>query len=685
VPVAAINADTLVETNQLRLQDYYTQVPGLSVMAIGTQSTQVLSIRGINTGIAGNPSVGLTVDDVPYGASTNSGGGLLVPDFDPGDLAQVEVLRGPQGTLYGASSLGGLIKFVTRDPSFDELSGRVEAGTSSTYNGAKLGYNARASVNVPIGATFAIRASGFSREDPGYIDNPVQRVDGLNKDSVYGGHLSALWKPSADFSLKLSALWQKMKSDGSSDVDLQAGLGDLQQDYLPGIGGYERRFQAYSVTLSGNVGNIAMTAVTGYNINEYQDSWDASSIFGPVAQVAYNDPAVAGSPDFDSNRTTKFTQELRLAGSIGSHVDWLLGGFYTHEASSYVADYLAADTITGARVGDGVRIDFPTTYAELAGFVNVTVRVTDRFDVQLGGREGQIRQAFTQTETGPFVPLITGGLMPPVLTPETTARADAFTYLVTPRVRISPDLMVYVRLASGYRAGGVNGLVGGPNSNVPSQYDPDKTRNYEIGVKGDVLDHKLSFDGSVYYIDWKDIQTSEYANGYGYIANASGAKSEGVEISAEVRPVTGLKIAGWISWNSAVLTSAFPDTATVYGVSGNRLPYSARRSGNISIDEEFPLGGRLKGFVGGTLSYVGDRQGEFTSGPPTPPPRQLYPAYAKTDLHAGATYDAWRMSLFVNNLGDRRGVLAGGLGSFPASAFTYIQPRTVGVSFTRSF
>src|SRR5258707_15684314 len=111
-------------------------------MAIGTQSTQVLSIRGINTGIAGNPSVGLTVDDVPYGASTNNGGGLLVPDFDPGDLAQVEVLRGPQGTLYGASSLGGLIKFVTRDPSTDGVSGRVEAGLSSVHNGTGVGYNA---------------------------------------------------------------------------------------------------------------------------------------------------------------------------------------------------------------------------------------------------------------------------------------------------------------------------------------------------------------------------------------------------------------------------------------------------------------------------------------------------------------------------------------------------------------
>src|SRR5262249_48926184 len=155
--------------NQLRLRDYYSRVPGLNLTP-GTQSGQVLSIRGISTG-SGNPTVGVTVDDVPLGSSTFLGGGAVVPDFDPADLARIEVLRGPQGTLYGASSISGLIKFVTADPSTAGFTGWLQGGVSSVSHGHGAGYNARGSVNVPLSDTFAVRASGFTRKDPGFIDN----------------------------------------------------------------------------------------------------------------------------------------------------------------------------------------------------------------------------------------------------------------------------------------------------------------------------------------------------------------------------------------------------------------------------------------------------------------------------------------------------------------------------------
>ena len=134
-----------------------------------------------------------------------------MPDFDPGDLQRIEVLRGPQGTLYGASSVGGLLNFVTVDPSPAGVSGRLEAGGNSVQNGSELGYTFRGSVNVPLSSDFAVRASAFTREDPGYIDDPVLDLKGVNEDRASGGHLAALWQPSETFSLKLSALYQKIK------------------------------------------------------------------------------------------------------------------------------------------------------------------------------------------------------------------------------------------------------------------------------------------------------------------------------------------------------------------------------------------------------------------------------------------------------------------------------------------
>ena len=172
----------------------------------------------------------------------------------------------------------------------------------------------------------------------------------------------------------------------------------------------------------------------------------------------------------------------------------------------------------------------PDTFAEIAGFADLTYHVTDRFDIQFGGRESENKQAQSETIVGPYATLFDGAS--PTVYPEVHTKGNSFTYLVTPKFNISPDLMVYARLASGYRPGG-------PNTNaslgVPVSYRPDTTENYEIGVKGDVLNHVLSFDASVYYIDWKNIQLrlTEPTSGQTYFANGSSAKSEGVELSTE--------------------------------------------------------------------------------------------------------------------------------------------------------
>ena len=258
VPLAVVDTQALTNSNQTRLTDYYTTVPGLIVTPAVTAS-QVISIRGITTGGFTTATVGVVIDDVPFGATK----GTVVPDLDPGDLARIEVLRGPQGSLYGASSMGGLLKFVTKDPSFDRLSGTLQAGTDHVYNGAQQGYSVRGAVNVPVTDQLAVYASAFGRQDPGYIDNPVLGLRGVNEAHTYGGHASLLWRPSDAVSLKVNALYQRYKIDGSNDTDVLPGLGDLQQNYLAGIGGSERKVQAYSAVLTAKLGQADLTGVSG--------------------------------------------------------------------------------------------------------------------------------------------------------------------------------------------------------------------------------------------------------------------------------------------------------------------------------------------------------------------------------------------------------------------------------------
>jgi iron complex outermembrane recepter protein len=678
VPVTAISADTLVSQNELRLQDYYTSIPGLSMTSGDSHGSPQLSIRGVTTGGEINPTVGVVVDDVPYGSSQYLG--YIVPDIDPSDLARVEVLRGPQGTLYGASSIGGLVKFVTQDPSTERLSGRIQAGTSSVYDGGSLGYSVRGSVNVPITDTIAVRASGFTREDPGYVDNVESGQRDVNKTTVAGGHVSALWKPSQALSVKLSALLQQSNSHGSPDVEPQPGLSGLQQAMLRGTGGVTLKSEVYSAVVNAEVGPATLTSVSGYSLNSFSDSLDETVGLGFLPTQAQF--GVNGVSEWNRYRTEKFTQEIRSSMKLGSHVDWLLGGFYSHENTPFTTDVLAIDQATGAPVGLWLTLPSPLSFKEYAVFTDFTVHVTDNFDVQFGGRESENHQTYALSYIGPFDEVALG-LPSPVVHPAVHTKEDSFTYLVTPKYKLSPDLMVYARLASGYRPGGPNAT---PGAGVPANYSPDTTKTYELGVKGTSPSHVISFDASLYYIDWKNIQLNLLtAQGLGFTGNGSRAKSQGVELSTEARPLPGLTLSGWVAWNDAVLTEAFPTNSSALAQSGDRLPFSSRYSGTISADESFPLFGQAAAFVGGSISYIGNREGNFASIYATSPARQYYPAYTRVDLHAGVRNDAWTVSLFANNVSNEKGPLKSGLDNNPSNGILYLQPRTIGISATRSF
>jgi len=681
VPVTAISAQSLIDTNQIRLEDYFTQVPGLTVTPSGNGVPQ-LSIRGVTTGGFVNPSVGITVDDVPFGSSSGIASGQEVTDFDPGDLQRVEVLRGPQGTLYGASSLGGILKYVTIDPSLTAASGQVQVGTDDVYDGGNLGYNVRGAVNVPLDDTLAIHGSAFYRSDPGYIDDILTGQTHVDQAWVDGGFLKALWQPSQTVSLRVTALVQHFWSDGMSEA--YSGLGDLQQSAVWGSGAHSRTTQAYSATLTAKLGSVDLTAVSGYSIRRFSEWQDYTSLYGTATQQQFG---VTGTPVLATGTTYRFTQEIRLNGSIGPKFEWLLGGYYNHEDSPANGGLWATVPTTGEVVGQWVEWNYPSTFEEYAAFADLTVHFTDRFDVQLGGRESTNRQTYSEDDVGPYVPMFEASPSPFIF-PEVHYKDSDFTYLVSPQFKLSPDSMVYVRVASGYRPGGPN--VQGSAILVPRFYNPDTTVNYELGVKGELLDHKLALDASVYYIQWKDIQL-QLANpisGIFFYTNGSEAKSQGLELSAQAKPLTGLSITGWIAWNDARLTEPLPPESIAVGAAGDRLPYSEPFSGNLSLEQTFPLTVLMQGatgFVGGDVSYIPNRLGQFASVYLVPPERQDLAAYTKIDLRAGVDYGTWKLNLYVNNLADKRGVLDGGLDLIPSNAFFYIQPRTIGMMVSKSF
>lgn len=721
VPVAmtVLDPQVLAENGQNRLIDYFASVPGLNVAANANGGgTQYITIRGLSAGAKQNPIVTTVVDDVPTTSSlARSFGGGTAPDLDPSDLAQIEVLKGPQGTLYGADSLGGLIKYVTTDPSTKALSGRVQVDGVDIPGGGS-GYAVRGAINVPLSDIFALRASAFSRHDPGYIDDLTTGQKNFNSSDVYGARIGALLRPSDDLSVKLSALYQKANGDQSifnSNISGQSAFGDLGLTTLPGTTRYTTQDQLYTASVNWRVAGLQIVSVTGYVVNTLKNAADDTALLGSFAyscqyeqspnscQLPPGTPAgIDGVPTTYDVTTRKISQEIRVGSSLGSWLDWRLGGFYTHEEGSpWQSDVYGASPTTGAiYFVNFAQFDPIQAFHEYAAFGDATVHVTDRFDVELGGRESWNEQEDQIVTTGAATKLFTGGLSP-FVGPLLEDSASAFTYQATPRFKISPDLMFYGRIATGYRIGGYNQVAGLPAvADVPASYQPDKTTDYELGMKGTLFDGNVSFDTSIYYINWKDFQidvlkyyplSTGQTTYTGYTANAGNAKSEGLEFSVEAHPVQGSTITAQGSYDDAVLTEDIPASNTAYGLKGDRLPYSMKFSGGLAVKQDIRLTKEWMGFVGGAVNYVGSRPYEFTA--IATQPREVFPAYTQFNLRTGAHYESWLINLYLNNVADKRGVV-GIQPSYSAGNFgvnnagynaTVIQPRTIGLSVAKTF
>jgi iron complex outermembrane recepter protein len=678
VPVTEVNATTLVESNQVRLQDFYSAFPGLDIN-FAQQSAVNLSVRGLNGAI--------TIDDVPLSITSylEEAGGLAF-DLDPSGLASVELLRGPQGTLYGANSEGGLLRYVTADPTTDRVSGHWDAGVNSVYNGAQAGWSFRGSVNAPVTSDLALLLDGFARQDPGYIDNPILGTEGVNESHTYGAHVSASWHPSEALSFKLGAFFQRSRGEGTNDVDLVPGLGLYDQNYIAGAGPFERTSQMYTGTLKYKVGMFELTSVTGYIWTGFHDSVDATpGGLGTYAQfgipgTSFNGFGEPGLLQPESSHASSFSQEIRVTAQLGKIVDVLFGGFYNYAYGLYGQNLLSTDPLTGVSAGNFSYIGFGAGARSYAAFGNLTFHVTNQFQVQLGGRQEYDRSYNYGTYfAGPGNPVF--GIATPAYTvvPAPNGESQKFTFLVTPEYKLNPDLMVYARVASGYAPGSPNPQEAG----IPPESQPDTVIDYELGSKADLFERRWSLDASVYHIKHNNIQQglfSQQAQIF-YRGNSGSARSDGVEISTELRPVSGLHVTGWVSINDTKLTD-IPASSSLAGYEGQQLPYAPRFSGNLSVDQEFPLVASVTGSVGAGITYIGSREDAFIGGGSD---RLVFPAYAKTDLHLGMSYNDWTARLYANNVTNRRGIINGGPSTLIPYSFYYITPRSIGLQVSRKF
>lgn len=705
--VSVVTATDLTEQGAVRFSDYAAKVPGLSLTSGRTGSTQI-TLRGITTGSAQPGSTtGYYVDEAPVGSvNAYTGGSSITPDLDPAALAQIEVLKGPQGTLYGAGAVGGLLKFTTAMPNFDEVAGRVSTGITAVAHG-DVGYSARGLVSVPIApGSVAISVSGFYRQDPGYIDNINPRIGArdINEVRVKGGRIELAARLGSDVTLRLSALAQDTNSDATNlaDIDavtLQPLFGDLTANRFVRERG-KAELRLYNATLKAQLGKVDLTSSTTYQTIGLAETGDATRSFG--AALTANAPVLAffagiavpanlGMQLNTFKRTERWSQEVRAGMTdIGGMLD-LQGGFYwTRETNqNRIPSFDYFSTATGAAITTlpsfaVARID--STYEEYSVFGNARLHITDKFDILGGIRFAHDKQFYDQDYRGLLISIATGA----IATGATTATlavtgqesANVVTWLVSPRYKFSENLMVYGRAATGYRPGGPNPAP--PTGNIPLTFQPDRLTQYEFGIKAQTADRKLSFEAAVFHTDWKNVQVQTSAGGFNYIVNGGNARSQGAEATLRYRPVSRLQLGANLSYIDAKLTTPAPAAS---GAAGDRLPYVPKWSGSLSADYEFSLGGETQASIGGTVSFVSDRITDYSGRFP-----KRLPGYATVDLRAGIEHGNLALSVFAKNLTDKRALnVAGFAASAPSNNAgdvylgSYIQPRTVGAEASFKF
>jgi len=682
--VTAISAARLTEGGLDRLEDYVAEVPGMSIIALSRGYTSVV-LRGISTGISqATPSTAFYIDEAPVGSITSyATGSTLTPDLDPADLRRIEVLKGPQGTQYGAGAVGGLVRYVTIPPDTHTFSGSISGGANKVSDGG-WGSNGRASLNIPLVTDkLALRVSVLDRTDAGYIDNPEEKTKQDNKATTRGGRVALGWTITPDWSLTTSALTQHFKSGGIGMEDVEGSsftpvTGALTHSHvLPE--NQAITLDVYNGTIKGRAADFDIVSSSTYQKLSVSTNVDLTPTLGFAL------PGFA-LPERQTISTKRFSQELRArTEAFDDRLEYEAGLFYTHEDSTNALPPLyPIMEATGApftALGPLFNAVLGTRYDQYSVFGNATLAVTPTFDLLAGLRYASSSQQYHQDYEKS---LLVGT---PALIDQ-KADSNKTSVLLSAKWKPAADTSVYGNVATGYRVGGPSALPPGILVGGSQTFKPDSVTSYELGVKSGFGGKLVTLEAAIFDTEWKNVQaqTSTTKNGvtYQYLTNGGNARSNGAEATLMLFPVRDLTLRATGAYTNSRLTQ---DAPALGGLAGDEMPFTARWTGSLAADYRFALGGHPS-LVGGSYNYIGKRISNFTDTALGKYPLEV-PHYTTFDLNAGVEIARIKVSVYGKNLGNSRGInfvnnTAPGTSNAVFNA-GIIQPRTIGVDLGYSF
>ncbi len=730
ISIQAISGDALQAGNVSGIMDVAGQIPGLSIQDLGPGDKKYV-IRGINS--TGDATTGVYYGEAVISGSNADDGGGFEPDIRLYDMDHIEVLRGPQGTLYGASSMSGTIRFIPKSPDLNNLGGYLTMEGSQTEH-ASGNYNFNGAVNLPIiDGMLALRLVGWKLYDSGYINqirvgegvtglvnvgtaaNPnyqstpipgIGFVKGVNDDEVGGGRASIRFQPTDNLTIDATYTSQTETSGGSSRYT-PAGVAAFNGGPIAPVQGCD--LCNTDVTLSPWSDNIkifgltvayktAFGMVTG-TTNQFNRTTDFTFDSTPVL-VSFDVPVPAETLE---PRTRKVnSSEIRFASDLPSPVNFVAGVYREHESQNLAVQVIttgANGLVTGpfSTLTSADALDFPgvgNTFfgrtdsredTQYAGFGEATWKITDAWTAVAGIRYFTETLNGVQTQTHPFGGFPGAPNLVPIVDPQETF--NKVTWKGNVSYKFSEQLLGYGTVSTGFRSGGLN-AVSEPFEPIPSAYSPDSLTNFEVGAKGRLFDGMFDYQADVYFIKWDNIQVQETtADGaFVYQGNAGTAHSKGVEFEFTAHPIQYLSMSFAGSYQDTYLTQGA--TAAQYalnptlGRTGDAIPNVPKFQLNLGLNYTAPLTGSWQGVVAADVTYRDAENAYFASNAQYN--IDLAP-YTLLNLRFGVIDGPWTANLFARNLTDKRAEVSAINSSQDPDGLLTVRPRTIGVNLTRKF
>jgi iron complex outermembrane receptor protein len=744
--VGAATEEQIRDSGSTNIVELARNFAGLTITDLGPGQSQV-AVRGISAGQVVRDLVGGVKEAVGvYLDESTISQALFTPDLDLFDLQRFEVLRGPQGTLFGAGSSAGTVRYITNQPALGTFEGAAEVG-AYTGTDADFGGNLRGMINAPLGETAALRLVGYYNEMAGFIDSvyPGRGVrEDVNSGEKYGARISLLLQPNENLSITPRIVYQQLETDGYPRIDVYNILGNpfttTQPPVNPGERGQVTQIREgiddemllADLKIDVGLGGLTLTSVTSYTDRDVVVVRDASQLTGSVtvslggafppaatpAEVRLNSPLI------DTTQLKTLSQEVRLASDGGGAFEWLVGAFYQDIDREYgqnlpTPGYDAFLVSRGLPPSSGFNAPANTPYfsrvpfefKQFALFGEGTYRFTDQWSLTGGLRYYDFDEDRLLTFAGVFADL--GYTNNPG-----SASSDGFSPRMILAYEPNDDLLFTAQVARGFRLGGVNDPLNvslctaqdlAVFSGQPT-FEDEKVLNYEVGAKTQVADGRVTFNAAVFYSDIDDLQVIADAGSCSsrIVLNAQ-AEAVGAEVELFARPNDSWDFGIAATYVEAEITETrLGATGTpIAGIrEGNRLPTAPEFQASASATYNWPFSPSMDGFVNFTVQHVGSSYTQladqepgfgtiaapnfFTFGNPTISSFSFdpeLPSYEIGNLRFGLKADTWEAAAFVNNLWDEVAFLSldRERGARARVAYLTNMPRTYGVQLRVNF